>query len=244
MAASNRFCTSANSRTSSAVVVQRAWGFRCHVPVPLHGASSNTPSNFVRIGSRSPARAAEYAAAFSCAKAGSYQAVLDDPGHAVDGLGRAVVVVHEGLDAPEHLAVGVAEVLGDAGLDIEREQVGGVLAGEMQLVPDAEEEIVAALEVAELVAPDLAGDGLWKRGFKLGDIVCIDGEWYECIRETHQNKGGRAMYEYEFIRVDTPKVTAAILGWKSKPKDDPDEPTVFQSAIDDDDDADDEGWMV
>ena len=82
------------------------------------------------------------------------------------------------------------------------------------------------------------------RGFKLGDIVCIDGEWYECIRETHQNKGGLTMYEYEFIRVDTPKVTAAILGWKSKPKDDPDEPTVFQSAIDDDDDADDEGWMV
>ena len=33
------------------VVVQRACGLRCQVPTPLQGASTNTPSNFVLVGS-------------------------------------------------------------------------------------------------------------------------------------------------------------------------------------------------
>jgi len=43
-------CTAASSRTSSIVVVQRACGLRCHVPTPLHGASTRTPSHLVLKG--------------------------------------------------------------------------------------------------------------------------------------------------------------------------------------------------
>ena len=45
----------------------------------LPALQKSATARLERIGSRSPTRAAEYAAAFSCAKAGSYQAVLDDP---------------------------------------------------------------------------------------------------------------------------------------------------------------------
>src|ERR1017187_5464550 len=45
---------SESSRTSFGVVVQRACGLRCHVPMPLHGASTSTPSNFVFVGNFLP----------------------------------------------------------------------------------------------------------------------------------------------------------------------------------------------
>jgi predicted dehydrogenase len=60
----------------------------------LPALQKSASARLERIGSRSPAKAAEYAAAFSCEKAGSYEAVLDDP--EVDAIYISIpVVLHE-----------------------------------------------------------------------------------------------------------------------------------------------------
>ena len=51
---SSFFWISESSRTSFGSVVQRACGLRCHVPMPLHGASTSTPSNLVFVGNFAP----------------------------------------------------------------------------------------------------------------------------------------------------------------------------------------------
>jgi hypothetical protein len=56
------------------------------------------------------------------------ETILNQLGNAVDGLGRAVVVVHELLDPTQRVVVGVAEPEGDAGLDIERQHIRGAFA--------------------------------------------------------------------------------------------------------------------
>jgi predicted dehydrogenase len=60
----------------------------------LPALQKSVSARLEHIGSRSPAKAAEYASAFSCAKAGSYEAVLDDPD--VDAVYISIpVVLHE-----------------------------------------------------------------------------------------------------------------------------------------------------
>ena len=60
-------CTSLSSFTSCAVVVHRACGFRCQVPIPLHGASTSTPSNCRLRWQPRPA-------------VPGYRAIIEDPG--------------------------------------------------------------------------------------------------------------------------------------------------------------------
>ena len=43
-----------SSRMSFSVRVQRAWGLRCQVPTPEHGASTRMPSNLVLVGRKGP----------------------------------------------------------------------------------------------------------------------------------------------------------------------------------------------
>ena len=60
----------------------------------LPALQKSASARLERIGSRSPANAAEYASAFSCSKAGSYEAVLDDPD--VDAIYISIpVALHE-----------------------------------------------------------------------------------------------------------------------------------------------------
>ena len=60
----------------------------------LPALQKSASARLERIGSRSPAKAAEYASAFSCAKAGSYEAVLADP--EVDAIYLSIpVALHE-----------------------------------------------------------------------------------------------------------------------------------------------------
>jgi hypothetical protein len=79
------------------------------------------------------------------------EAFLDEPRHAEDRLRGAVVVLHEVLDAREHLGLAVTEPLGDLGLEIEVHGVGRARAGEVELVAHAEEKIVGAAEGREVV---------------------------------------------------------------------------------------------
>ena len=60
----------------------------------LPALQKSASARLEHIGSRSPAKAADYASAFSCAKAGSYEAVLDDPD--VDAIYVSIpVALHE-----------------------------------------------------------------------------------------------------------------------------------------------------
>ena len=81
---------------------------------------------------------------------GEREALLDDLGDAVNGLRVAVVVLHERLDALEQDLLRVAEVGGEAGLRLEVEHIRRMLAHVMELVAHAEQEVVAALEGAQL----------------------------------------------------------------------------------------------
>ena len=61
-----------------------------------------------------------------------------------------VVVLHERLDALEHVGLVVAQVGRDPGLDLEVEHVGGMLAHVVEFIADSQKKIVGVLEVAQL----------------------------------------------------------------------------------------------
>src|SRR5690606_17288328 len=82
---------------------------------------------------------------------GEREPALDEFRDAKDRLGCAVVILHEPLDADQDVGLVVAEVFGDARLEVEIENVGGAGAEEMEFVAHAQEEIVGAVEFGELL---------------------------------------------------------------------------------------------
>ena len=81
---------------------------------------------------------------------GQREALLDDFRKGVNRRRMPVVIVHERLDALQQRRLRVAEVGREPRLHLEVEHVGGVLAHVVQLVPHPEQEMVAALERAQL----------------------------------------------------------------------------------------------
>ena len=86
-------------------------------------------------------------------------------GDAEDVLRRPVVILHEMLHAGQHLGLGVAEALGNLGLQVEAQDIGGAGARKVQLVPYAKEEVVGAPKGLEVVDAEIVlGRELVDRG--------------------------------------------------------------------------------
>ena len=87
------------------------------------------------------------------------EAVLDEFRDAENGLRGAVVVLHEMLHPGEHFDFGVAEVLRDAGLQIQAHDIRGAGAHEVEVVAHAQEKVVAAAEGREVVGAQVVLHG-------------------------------------------------------------------------------------
>ena len=86
---------------------------------------------------------------------GEREPVLDQLGDAEDRLRRPVVILHESLHAGQQVRGTVAQRLGDPRLLVEAHHVGRARTQEVQLVADAQEEVVTALESLEIIGPEV-----------------------------------------------------------------------------------------
>jgi len=67
----------------------------------------------------------------------------------VDGLGRPVIILHEALDAVEQRGLGVPQAQGHTRLGVQVQGVGWTHTLKMQLVADAQQEVVGLAEVVD-----------------------------------------------------------------------------------------------
>ena len=86
---------------------------------------------------------------------GEGEPALHGARNAINGLRGAIIIAHELLDPSEHVAVGVTQPEGDAGLRFQVEHVGGPFFLQMQLIADAVQELVGAAEIPQLILPQI-----------------------------------------------------------------------------------------
>ena len=81
--------------------------------------------------------------------------------HEINRSGMAIVVAHEGLDLAENIFLGVAEFIGDAALELKRQDIGRASVDVLHGGAGAQHEVVAFFEAAPVsVAEDFGFDEL------------------------------------------------------------------------------------